>query len=71
MKFTDHRGNPIKIGFWKQMLIGIHMAAYSVWYFKRNRITAGRLGNRIEIHKSASGDSHKVRVSEHLKTIKI
>ena len=70
MKFTDHQGNPIKIGFWKQIIIHIHMAVYSVWYFKRNRITAGRLGNRIEIHKCKWGDFHKVRVAEHLKTIK-
>ena len=71
MKLTDFRGKPVKISFWKRMLISFYVAIYSVWYFKRNRITAGKLGKRIEIHKCAWGNFHKVRVAEHLMTVKI
>ena len=70
LTIKDFKGNPIKMKFWKRVQLIIFVVAYSVWYFKRNTITTGKLGNRIEIHKVAWGNFHKVRVAEHLHTLK-
>ena len=70
MKFTDFKGDPISMSLWKNMVITFYFAIYSVWYYRRNRITTGRIGNRIEICKGAWGNYYHVRLVEVIRTVK-
>ena len=64
LTLKDFKGNPVKMKFWKRVQLTVLVVSYTLWYFKRNTITTGRLGNRIEIHKVAWGNTHKVRVAQ-------
>ena len=55
----------------KMLRIRLYVLFYSLFYYKRNTIDFGRLGNRIEIYKTAYRDYHKARVCTILKVIKI